>query len=171
MRSILPNWDSYLAAADERERRRARRLPSWRTQRHRRALTILMLAVDLLLIAGATEPALTRFGQPAFACVAILALVPAYFLRVLTGKMSSAFSSLLDEREREWRNRATYFGFHAMSWLMVIAMIYLLSISGHDHAGEHGWEMITALLVTGCTTPTMLLGWTLPDDDPQDALG
>jgi hypothetical protein len=89
-------------------------------------------------------------------------------LRILTGRMSGGFSRLLDEREREWRHRVTYIGFQILSYLMIVAMIYGLVVADTEDGGVRGAMMLSALLVTGTTMPSIVLGWSLPDDDPED---
>jgi hypothetical protein len=82
--------------------------------------------------------------------------------------MSGSFSRLLDEREREWRHRVTYIGYQALSYLMLIAMFYSLFAAHTENGGVRGAMMLSALLVTGTTIPAVVLGWSLPDDDPED---
>jgi hypothetical protein len=51
---------------------------------------------------------------------------------------------------------------------MLVALLYSLFIAGTEHGGVRGAMMLSALLVTGTTVPPIVLGWTLPDDDPED---
>ncbi|WP_410613722.1 hypothetical protein [Amycolatopsis sp. lyj-109] len=160
-------WERQLDKLEEAERKRARRLPGWRTRKHRRALVAVLIAADLALVAGATQfRADPRWTFPAFWLTGLVAGGFAFLtLRVLTGRMSGSFSRLLDEREREWRHRVTYIGYQALSYLMLIAMCYGLIVA--DTAAQ-GAMMLSALLVTGTTIPAIVLGWSLPDDDPED---
>ena len=163
-------WERQLDKMDERELRHSRRLPGWRTRRRRRALTAALALADLGLIAGAAV--FTTAGDWLFGAVwvgsALLGGVSFLLLRILTGRMSGGFSRLLDEREREWRHRVTYIGFQVLSYLMIVAMIYSLLVAHAEGGGLRGAMMISALLVTGTTVPSLLLGWSLPDDDPED---
>ncbi|SFW62530.1 hypothetical protein [Amycolatopsis australiensis] len=163
-------WDRQLDKLDERERRRALQLPGWRTRRHRRTLAGVVAAADLVLICGAATFARgPEWVFPALWLSGILAGGVAFLLlRVLTGRMSGGFSRLLDEREREWRHRVTYTGFQILSYLMIAAMIYSLLAAHTENGGVRGAMMLSALLVTGTTVPSIVLGWALPDDDPED---
>ena len=163
-------WERQLDKLDEKEQKRAKQLPGWRTRRHRRALAALLLLGDLTLVAGAAVYKVTPAGL--FATLWLSGLVVGgvafVFLRILTGRMCGGFSRLLDEREREWRHRVTYTGYQILSYLMVVALLYSLVIANFADGGSRGAMMLSALLVTGTTVPSLLLGWSLPDDDPED---
>lgn len=163
-------WERRLEKMDEREQRHARRLPGWRTRRRRRALTVVLSLADLGLIAGAAI--FTSGNDWVYGTVWLAAVVVGggsfVLLRILTGRMSGGFSRLLDEREREWRHRVTYVGFQILSYLMITAMIYGIVVADTEDGGFRGAMMLSALLVTGTTIPTIILGWSLPDDDPED---
>ncbi|RSM69961.1 hypothetical protein DL991_39005 [Amycolatopsis sp. WAC 01375] len=163
-------WERQLERLDEIERKRALRLPTWRTRKRRRTLSVLVVTGDLILIAGA---AFFQTGQEAVFFLgwfsgSILAGGAHYLLRILTGKMSGGFSLRLDEREREWRHRVTYVSYQVLVGLMMIAVLYSLVISGTENGGARGAMMACALLVTGTTLSGVILGWSLPDDDPED---
>ncbi|WIY05376.1 hypothetical protein QRX60_16585 [Amycolatopsis mongoliensis] len=163
-------WERQLDKMDERELRHARRLPGWRDRRHRRPLVAALALADLGLIVSAsifTTGSDWLYG--ALWCGSILLGGGTFvLLRILTGRMSGGFSRLLDEREREWRHRVTYAGFQILSYLMIVAMIYGLLVAHTEDGGVRGAMMLSALLVTGTTMPTIVLGWSLPDDDPED---
>ncbi len=163
-------WERRLDEMDERELRHSRRLPGWRTRRRRRALTAVLALADLGLIVGASLFATGSdwlFGSFWISSV-LLGGGVFVLLRILTGRMSGGFSRLLDEREREWRHRVTYAGFQILTCLMIVAMIYGLVVADTQDGGFRGVMMTSALLVTGTTIPTIVLGWSLPDDDPED---
>ncbi|WP_410636893.1 hypothetical protein [Amycolatopsis sp. lyj-346] len=163
-------WERQLDKMEEAERKRARRLPGWRTRKHRRALAVVLVLADLTLVFGATW--FETGPKWVFPACWLTGLVTGGFafitLRVLTGRMSGSFSRLLDEREREWRHRVTYIGYQALSYLMLIAMLYSLFVAHTEDGGVRGAMMMSALLVTGTTIPAIVLGWSLPDDDPED---
>ncbi|MDQ7806101.1 DUF6498-containing protein [Amycolatopsis sp. A133] len=163
-------WERQLDKLDEKERRRARQLPGWRTRKHRRTLVVVLVLADLALIAGAARFKVTPDWL--FAVFWLSGLVVGGFafitLRVLTGRINAGFSRLLDEREREWRHRVTYIGYQTLSYLMVIALVYGLIIANTEDGGVRGAMMLSALLVTGTTISSIVLGWSLPDDDPED---
>lgn len=163
-------WERQQERWDEVERKRALRLPTWRTRKRRRILSVLVVIGDLILIAGAalfhTQPSQLFVICWLGGCV--IAGTAHYLLRILTGKMSGGFSLRLDEREREWRHRVTFASYQVLVALMIIAVVYGLILSGAEDGGGRGAIMVCALLVTGTTLATVILGWTLPDDDPED---
>ena len=163
-------WDRQLDKLDARELRRAKKLPTWRTRARRRQLTTIVAVADVaLIVAAATFKVSTPWvfftlwmgggvvGGGGF-----------ILLRILTGRMSGSFSRLLDEREREWRHRITFIGYQTLVWLMIVAMLYAMAIANQPEGGWRGAIMMAALLVTGSTVPPLVLGWSLPDDDPED---
>ncbi|WIX85953.1 DUF6498-containing protein [Amycolatopsis sp. DG1A-15b] len=163
-------WERQLDKMEEAERKRARQLPGWRTRKHRRTLVVVLVLADLSLVAGAARFKVgPEWVFPAFWLSGLAVGGFAFLtLRVLTGRMSGGFSRLLDEREREWRHRVTYIGYQALSYLMVIALLYGLFTAETENGGVRGAMMLSALLVTGTTIPAIVLGWSLPDDDPED---
>lgn len=163
-------WERQLERMDERELRHARRLPRWRTRRHRRRLTAVVIIGDLAVIAGAVTFLVTATWQFYVFWFGGFVVTMSGFvlLRILTGRMTGNFSRLLDERERQWRNRVTFVSYLVLYCLMFIAMFYGLAISEQADSGIRTTLMLAALLVTGSTVPAIVLGWTLPDDDPED---
>jgi hypothetical protein len=163
-------WERQLDKMDERELRHAQRLPGWRDRRHRRALAVVLVAGDLVLIVSATMFTVVNDWVyfSSWAGSILLGGTAFALLRILTGRMSGGFSRLLDEREREWRHRVTYIGYQTLAFLMVAALIYSLLIAHAEEGGVRSAMMLSALLVTGTTIPTIVLGWSLPDDDPED---
>ncbi|OLZ51968.1 hypothetical protein [Amycolatopsis keratiniphila] len=163
-------WERQQERLDEVERKRALKLPAWRTRKRRRALSVLVVAGDLILIAGAV---LYQTGQTGAFLVCwlgggVVAGGAQYLLRILTGKMSGGFSMRLDEREREMRHRVTYVSYQILVTMMLFAVLYGLLVPGPKGGGA---MMACALLVTGTTLSTVILGWSLPDDDPEDFEG
>ncbi|WP_414942298.1 hypothetical protein [Amycolatopsis sp. cmx-11-51] len=170
---LAASWERQLERLEERERKRALRLPTWRTRKRRRTLSVFVVAGDLVLIAGAALFE-TRYTLAYFLCWfggCVVAGGAQYLLRILTGKMSGGFSLRLDEREREWRHRATFVSYQVLVGLMIVAVLYGLLVSGTEHGGARGAMMGCALLITGTTLSAVILGWALPDDDPEDFEG
>ncbi|WAL66345.1 hypothetical protein ORV05_00550 [Amycolatopsis cynarae] len=163
-------WERFLDHLERREIRRSRMLPGWRTRRHRRTLTTVLIAASLVMIADAAlmGPAPNPWFFTFWFASYLAWLASFVLLRVLTGKMCSSFSALLDERERELRHRVSYFGYQALATLMVLGLGYLLAISHLENAALRGAMMLAALLMLGGSVPAIILGWTLPDDDPED---
>lgn len=163
-------WERQLDKLEAREVRRAQKLPTWRTRSRRRQLTWVVAIADVaFIVAAATfkiSPELVFFTLWLGGCV--VGGAGFILLRILTGRMSSSFSRLLDEREREWRHRVTFIGYQILVYLMIVAMFYGMALAEQPDGGWRGVVMMSALLVTGSTIPTMVLGWSLPDDDPED---
>ncbi len=170
---LATRWERHLERFDEVERKRARKLPTWRTRKRRRTLSALVVLGNLMLIAGATF--FVREQGPFFTGLwfggAVITGSAHWLLRVLTGKMSGGFSLRLDEREREMRHRVTYVSYQILVTMMMIGMVYAIFISRTEDAGFRIAIMLTALLLTGTTSAAAILGWTLPDDDPEDYEG
>ncbi len=163
-------WDRQQERFDELERRRARMLPMWRTRRRRRTLSVLVIVGDVAMIVGAAlfqGKSQQVYFTLTFSGV-ILAGGGQYLLRILTGKMSGGFSLRLDEREREWRHRITYISYQILVVMMMFSVFYSLFISDTEDGGARGAMMGLALVVTGTTLSATMLGWVLPDDDPED---
>ncbi|MFG1638894.1 hypothetical protein ACGFMK_01270 [Amycolatopsis sp. NPDC049252] len=163
-------WERQLDRMDERELRHAKRLPGWRDRRHRRALAVVLAAADLVLVGSAAVFTLVSPSLYFGLWMGALLTGGASFilLKILTGRMSGSFSRLLDEREREWRHRVTYVGYLVLVGLMLVAMFYTMVVAGQAEGAYRGVMMMSALLVTGTTVPPIVLGWSLPDDDPED---
>jgi hypothetical protein len=170
--SLSERWDRYLDKAETREFIRARKLPDWRTRSRRRALSLGMLCGNVVLLVAAAIAQLDRVWVfLVLWCVGFLIWFVFWsLLRVVSGKMNSAILSLLDEREQQWRHRVTYIGFQAVVYLALIGMLYILilAISRQPDGAFRGAVMLAALVVLGTSAPTVVLGWTLPDDDPED---
>ncbi len=164
------HWERRLDRLDERERRRARLLPHWRTRKHRRTLAVVLAVADVVYVASAAVFAVVAqwlyFGL--WASGLVVGAIAFTLLKILTGRMSGGFSRLLDEREREWRHRVTYIGYLTLVGLMLVAVAYSLFVAGSEDGGFRGAMMLAALLVAGSTVPPIVLGWSLPDDDPED---
>ncbi|WP_409493731.1 hypothetical protein [Amycolatopsis sp. cmx-11-12] len=167
---LAARWERQLERFEEVELKRARRLPTWRTRRRRRQLSLLVILGNLMLLVGASL-FVTRQGPVFFGLWfggALITGTAHWLLRILTGKMSGGFSLRLDEREREMRHRVTYVSYQILVGLMMVGMVYSIIISNTEEAGFRIALMLTALLLAGTTSAATILGWTLPDDDPED---
>ncbi|SEP28564.1 hypothetical protein [Amycolatopsis saalfeldensis] len=165
-------WERQLDQAEEQAAKRALKLRGWRTRQRRRQLVGVTVAGNLILIGAAAAITFVPIWLfPVLWGVGFL-ITGAGFVpqRIVTGKMSDSFSRLLDEREREWRHRTTFLAYQVMIYLMLIALFYALAMMRQPDGAVRGATMLAALLVTGSTLPSLILGWTLPDDDPEDFL-
>jgi hypothetical protein len=165
-------WERQLDRAEEQEAKRAVKLRAWRTRRRRHQLVGLTATGNLILIVAAATVTLGPIwlfmaGWGVGFAICLAGFIPQ---RIVTGKMSDSFSRLLDEREREWRHRTTFLAYHVMIYLMAIVLVYEMAINRQPDGAIRGATMLAALMVTGGTLPSMILGWTLPDDDPEDFL-
>lgn len=176
MKSVREWWATSWDTAQERaagwECNNAQRLPKWRTRRRRKALALVLGFGGLLMVAGAAViseadavPFFVLWGAGF-----LIGGVAMYMLRVVNGKMSSSITSTLDERERSVRNKVYFTGYQVLVAFMLIAMFYMLVIAGQAESGYRGAMMLSVLLVCGICVPSVLLAWTLPDDDPEDLL-
>lgn len=148
----------------------ATRFPRWQTRRRRRAVVCLLVAGSLSMVVAALIP--HRGDSALFLALwgggGAVGLASIIALRLLTGRISTGFGTALDEREREWRDRIHHIGFQALISLMIVAMLYQLFTARQPDAGIRGATMLSALVVLGGSVPMLVLGWQLPDDDPED---
>jgi hypothetical protein len=83
---------------------------------------------------------------------------------------SKPYLDLAEEKERKRALRLfrwpAGFGIgYQLGGAMLLAMIYTAIISEQAEAGYRATTMTGALLVFSTSVPTVILGWTLPDDD------
>jgi hypothetical protein len=159
-----------LRAEMERHRDRTfRAAPSWRTRARRRSLVaVVLLAVVASMISIHLAP---RSFLLSVGGLFLVACVPLVGLRVLTRGVAESPDSQLDERDRTLRDGAV-----RRSYFLLIAAAALLTgyVAITEHAPDLG-SRVMSLLVTiawsAAMAPTLLLAWTLPDDDPEDLVG
>ncbi|WP_027944346.1 DUF2178 domain-containing protein [Amycolatopsis taiwanensis] len=172
MNAIRVWWENrFLAELEARERKRAQRMPSWRTRQRRRALVAVLVIAELAIVVGplAVWPRQLDAASLSLVFVPLVAVAVAHsLLRTLTGRMSSGFSSLLDERERKLRNRASHIGYHVLGCLMLVEIVYLLVMRNQPEVATQGAVLLGALVLIGGTAPMVVLGWQLPDDEVED---
>lgn len=154
-----------------RERRLSTRFPAWRTRASRRKLALTMATGHVLLIGGAALVHLDTIWWYFTATVGGVVVLGVSWplLRLLTGRLGgSAPTSLLDERERDLRYRATHVGFQVMGALMVLVLVYATLLEGAAGGADRIASMLAPLLLVGMSSPCMILGWTLQDDADDD---
>jgi hypothetical protein len=166
MSPLATRWETLLDRLEERERRRARRLPAWRAQRRHRTLTAAAVTAGLVMVVGAVA---LRQEDIALSFTLWLGgylvwLVHSSLPRILTGKVSSTFSVLPAERKREWRHRVSDLGYQVLTVVMLLDMGYRLAMEDQEEAAFHG------ALIPGCPVHTIILGWALPADDPEGSV-
>ena len=170
MNTIRARLQKSLQRHGEREAALARTMPGWRTRRHRRALIGVLAAASLPLIAGSLMLGSVSIWTFLWLwAVGFVVYLTAFtMLRILTGKVVIGFTSQLDERERELRHHATYRGFQVNIALLVGVLILTRIVANGPGGEQSAYTLMSVVLMLSCSTPTIFLGWTLPDDDPDD---
>lgn len=153
------------------ESRYAHSLPSWRTQRRRRAL-VITLAVAFAFMAVVSV--MCAFGiqwAPLLWLPACVLFLPVWVvLQIVSGRQGDAPEAALDEYEMAQRNSARSIGLTVTQNLMLLPIFYLIFgsvITGGtdvDMAYAGGLMATTVLLIGGCL-PAMILGWIRPNAD------
>ncbi|MFC4945710.1 hypothetical protein [Pseudonocardia sp. GCM10023141] len=156
------------ALRSEMERTRAkafRAAPTWRTRIRRRLLAGVVLAIIvasvvlLHLLPGAFLPIALLF---VVGCVALVGL------RLLTRGVAEGLDAQLDERDRALRDRAVRTS-HLLTIGGVAALtLYVAITQGRPDLAERTMSMLVTLAWSAVFAPTLVLAWTLPDDDPED---
>jgi hypothetical protein len=95
-------------------------------------------------------------------------------LQIVSGRRGDAPEAALDEYEIQQRNSARSIGLTITQYLMLIPIFYLIFgaaiTDGTDTDMAYaGGLMATTVLVIGGCMPSMILGWTKRDPDPEDA--
>ncbi|MCO1575952.1 hypothetical protein M8C13_09305 [Crossiella sp. SN42] len=160
----------------EFERRRtakfSRQFPDWRTRRHRRRLAVLWTLFPLALIAILlVDLRGTGWFLPLWLGVYLGWLSVWGLLRVLTAALTETMSAALDERQRQLRDRAIFLGYHVGLLTLLPVLAYLLLNMRSPAVGATGAVLLAVAFVVIASAPTVLLAWTLPDDDPEDFQG
>ncbi|WP_025354276.1 hypothetical protein [Kutzneria albida] len=141
--------------------------PGWRTRSRRRALVVTWVVGCLVCLAAgplaATFSELLSYWLAIVAAMCLLHLL----LKAVTSDAAERPRQLLDERELALRGRYGYVGFRVACWsLVAVALVPTVTPLGHLGFGTYSLAMPLLLLSTG--TPTALLAWHLPDEDPDD---
>lgn len=158
----------------KREQVWAHSLPGWRTRRRRRVLVVALLVTFAVMFGVGV---LCAFGVPWAPLVwlpATLVFLPVWIgLQIVSSRRGDAPVQALDEFEIAQRNSARSIGLTITQNLMMIPVCYLIFgsvITGGtdtDMAYAGGLLTLTVLLIGGCS-PAMILGWTRPDNEPDD---
>jgi fatty acid desaturase len=156
-------------------RRYGHRLPRLRNRRSARRLVIALAVTVALVFASAIATFFTAWAALPFLVIILGAMLPLiYILRTVTLNVSDAPASALDEFELASRNAARSIAYTALWISMFIPYIVLLILAGGgDHTVDgqviQGSAVLLIVLVAGATCiPTCLIGWWLPDPDPED---
>jgi TctA family transporter len=141
-------------------------LPGWRNRRSRRTAVLAWLACTVGLVAlspFAAEPTpLLPVWMGLFAITTVLQMVN----KALTNNIGERSARLLDERELALRGRCGYVGFLVAVWSMVIAGM-VLTLTPLKNLPYGPFVVLMSLVMVASSTPTAVLGWQLPDDEPD----
>jgi hypothetical protein len=157
------------------ERKHAHSLPRWRNQRRRRMLVVGLSVTFAFMFAVSILCAFGLWWAPLLWLPACAAFFPMWVaLQVVSGRRGDAPEAALDEYEIQQRNSARSIGLTITQYLMLIPIFYLIFgaaiTDGTDTDMAYaGGLMATTVLVIGGCMPSMILGWTKRDPDPEDA--
>ncbi|WP_435594962.1 hypothetical protein [Tsukamurella tyrosinosolvens] len=162
----------------ENEERWSTMLPSWRTRSRRRILVVALAAIYVFMFVVGV---LCHFDVPLAPLLwlpACVLLIPTWtMVQIVSGRHGDAPAAALDEWEVEQRNEARSIGFTVTSNLVMLAVAYTVITSVIAKPdGNNAWHYASGLftlvaLLIGMTTPAMILAWTRPDADAEDAAG
>ncbi len=173
--SFLDRYQAYRTRRflDQQRRHRAL-LPRLRTRRARRTLVV---GLGLLYAAMTAIAVLTYWDYTAAyfawlgATVALLLLWPA--LQIVSGRPGDAPRDALDEYELALRNSARSIGLTITQVAVFIPAAVLIFISsgggGSSQLAYMGGLLVVTALLIGGTSPTLILAWSRPDPEPDDA--
>ncbi|WP_189339125.1 hypothetical protein [Williamsia muralis] len=183
--SVIPQqaipgwWRGYESAQARRHQkfmaRSGTRFNGLRNRRSARRLIIALIATMLLIFATAIAMFFTDWAAVPFVGLVFCALLPlVYALKVVTLNVSDAPAAVLDEIQLASRNAARSIAYTALWISMFIPYAILLILStgrgdSVDAQAIYGSAVLLIILVTAATCiPTCLIGWWLPDPDPED---
>ncbi|QUQ69420.1 hypothetical protein [Kutzneria sp. CA-103260] len=142
-------------------------LPGWRNRRTRRRVVI-----GWLIAALATIGLSTVAGHPGSGILLVwmaLLLITVLFQllnKVLTNNVGERSARLLDERELALRGRSSYVGFLVATWSMIVAAV-LFAVTPIGGLPLAPFVVLMSLAMLASNTPSALLAWQLPDDEPD----
>ena len=148
----------------------ARRLPTLRPLKRRRAFVVAMVVALIVATVFAFLEPLIDWAIAVWALCYIAFAFAAIALGVISDRRAEAPDEALDEFEIQRRNEARSTGLRVTQWLGTAAAGYLFigSVFVSTNLGVSGGALILISLLAGNTTPAMLLAWTTPDPDPED---
>ncbi|TWS20371.1 hypothetical protein FK529_03165 [Tsukamurella asaccharolytica] len=160
----------------ENEERWSTLLPSLRTRSRRRLLVAVLLINYLFMFVVAVLCHFDVPNAPLLWLPAYLVSVPIWVMvQIVSGRQGDAPATALDEWEVEQRNEARSMGFTVMGNLVLLAVAYTVVTSVVAQPdGNPSWHYAAGLftlvaVLIGMTTPAMILAWTRPDIDAEDA--
>ncbi|MCX5045661.1 hypothetical protein OG921_21070 [Aldersonia sp. NBC_00410] len=155
--------------------RRAHSLPKWRTRRRRRILVGTNAAAIVLLVILGIVACFVSYSEWTALLVTYPLIMSALIdgrLGIVTDRLADAPAELLDEFELAQRDSARSLGLQVLQWGFFIPGFFVLytQLVGGDTSRSFtygGWILMLAVFSLGTTLPTMILGWALPDSEPE----
>ncbi|MGF7122401.1 hypothetical protein [Rhodococcus sp. AG1013] len=152
-------------------------LPSWRTQRRRRALVALLAVIFVCMLAvGVVCLTNMRIGPLLWLPAGALFITVWTTLQIVSGRQGDAPRDALDEWEIAQRDSARSIGLTVTQVLTFVPAMFLiiggaldLGIDRPNFIYASGLFVLTTLIIGACV-PAMILAWTRPDPDPDDHL-
>jgi peptidoglycan/LPS O-acetylase OafA/YrhL len=141
-------------------------LPGWRYRRHRRLAVSAWLVGTVGLLALSPFAATPTLAFPVWMGLFAITTVLQMVNKALTNNIGERSARLLDERELALRGRCSYVGFLVAVWGMVIAGT-VLTLTPLRNLPYGPFVLLMSLVMLASSTPTALLGWQLPDDEPD----
>ena len=142
-------------------------LPGWRDRRTRRRVVVTWFGC-VIALCGLSVAAATASTAPLIIWLLALVVTTALQMlnKVLTSNIGERTARLLDERELALRGRCGYVGFLVATWSMVAAaVIFAVTPLGRLPLGPY--VVLMSLVMLASSTPSALLAWQLPDDEPD----
>lgn len=155
--------------------RRSHSLPKWRTRRRRRFLVGTNAVAIVLMVVIAVVACFGSYSEWTAMLVTyslVLATLPAGWLQIVTDRQADAPAELLDEFELAQRDSARSLGLQVLQvgFAVPIFFVFYTQIMEGDTSRSltyGGWILMLAVFSLGITLPTMILGWALPDPEPE----
>jgi hypothetical protein len=150
--------------------------PRLRTKQRRRQLVLgLALVFATMMVTGVVAAFDPTIGIVVFAA-ACLATLPLWTtLQIVSDQRGDSPTGALDEWELAERNKARSLALSITQGITLVPAFYLylgsqwLDDPGRALAASGAILVLACLFVGGCS-PTMILGWTRDDPDPEDTV-
>ncbi|EWM14259.1 hypothetical protein [Kutzneria sp. 744] len=142
-------------------------LPGWRNRRTRRRVAVAWLiaaltTIGLGTVAGSPDSTVLLVWMVLLLITIMLQLLN----KVLTNNMGERSARLLDERELALRGRSSYVGFLVATWSMIAAAV-AFAATPIGSLPLAPFVVLMSLGMLAANTPSALLAWQLPDDEPD----
>ena len=144
-----------------------------RSQRNRRMLVVVMALGFVLLAMGSYWPNLKTNMNLSDGTAVVVYSVSAIFvllavllgyllLRISVRGIADAPNELLDERQIKIRDTSFRYAYYTLGYLMMallILMLYAPELNLFEPEGNDGIFLITSILITCASLPSMVLAW------------